>query len=171
MAKPRSGGSTKRGAVRIKRAYEPREDGEGRRVLVDRLWPRGVSKEELAPDEWVREVAPSDELRKWFAHEPARWPEFQRRYRRELASGPAREAVDRLVEQARRGAMTLLYGARDEERNQAVVLAEVIGERLSRGSEPAAKRPATPRRTTPPARGDGRSTRKARPTTARTRAR
>lgn len=155
MAMRRSGGATKRSAVRIKRAYEARTDDEGHRVLVDRLWPRGIRKEVLAPDEWVREVAPSDELRKWFAHEPERWPEFQRRYRRELASGPASEAVDRLVEQARSGPLTLLYSAHDEERNQAVVLAELIGERLAgkdRGAERSPERVGSTRAIAPSAR-------------------
>lgn len=140
MAMRKTSGGTKRG-LRIKRAYEARTDDEGHRVLVDRLWPRGVRKDVLQPDEWVREVAPSDELRKWFAHEPERWPEFQRRYRRELASGPASEAVDRLVEQARSGPVTLLYSAHDEARNQAVVLSEVISERLTGRRKAAATSP------------------------------
>lgn len=107
-----------------------RRPGDGTRVLVDRLWPRGVRKEALEHDLWLREVGPSDELRTWFGHRVDRWPEFARRYRAELA-GPERSAlVEQLVDLARRGPVTLLFGSRDEEHNQAAVLRDVVLERL-----------------------------------------
>ena len=112
--------------VRLKRAYDPAEPGDGYRVLVDRLWPRGVSKERARLDEWARELAPSTELRAWFGHDPARFAEFERRYRTELAAHG--EKVDELRRRARAGTLTLVYAARDEEHNDAVVLAEVLRE-------------------------------------------
>ena len=109
--------------VRIKRIYElPGRDGE--RVLVDRLWPRGVAKEGARIDQWLKDIAPSAELRAWFAHDPARWAQFRRRYRRELAA--CRAQIEALRRLARRRPLTLLYSARDERHNQAVVLREVI---------------------------------------------
>ncbi len=108
--------------IRLKRAYDESAAEDGCRVLVDRLWPRGVSKEYAALDRWMREVAPSDELRTWFDHDPEKWVEFRRRYEDEL---DARE--DDLVflrQKAEAGTLTLVYGARDTEHNQAVVLAE-----------------------------------------------
>ena len=114
--------------VVIKRVYEPAKAGDGTRVLVDRVWPRGVSRERAALDRWMPEVAPSAELRRWFGHDPDRWPAFRERYRGELTGSP--HLAD-LIAIARRGRLTLLYSARDEERNQAVVLAEVISERLA----------------------------------------
>jgi len=159
----------KRSTLRIERAYEPRADEEGRRVLVDRLWPRGIRKQALALDEWIREVAPSDDLRKWFGHDPSVWHDFQRRYRRELASGPAREAFDHLVELARRGPLTLVYGARDEEHNNAAVLAKMIGQRLSRARPEG---PVAPRRSPRAGRPSARALRgKARTAAARSRGR
>jgi uncharacterized protein YeaO (DUF488 family) len=119
--------------VKLRRAYEAPAAGEGRKVLVDRVWPRGVSKASLQPDLWLREVAPSTELRKWFDHRRERWDEFRRRYREELRSGPAHQALDQLVELARRGPVVLLFGARDPELNQATVLREMVEERLSGG--------------------------------------
>lgn len=113
--------------VRLKRAYDPAEPGDGYRVLVDRLWPRGVSKERARLDEWARELAPSTELRTWFGHDPERFAEFERRYRAELAAHD--EKLDELRRRAREGTLTLVYGARDEEHNDAVVLAELLGER------------------------------------------
>jgi uncharacterized protein YeaO (DUF488 family) len=97
-----------------------------------------VRKEELSPDEWLRDLSPSDELRHWFGHDPTRWSEFRSRYRRELAHGPAREALRHLVERAQVGPVTLLYGARDEEHNNAVVLQEMIEARLRRARSPQA---------------------------------
>lgn len=113
--------------IHLKRVYEPAGDADGTRVLVDRVWPRGLTKAEADVALWLREVAPSSELRKWFGHDPARWPEFRRRYREELADNPA---LVRLEELARSGPLTLVYGARDEEHNQAVVLVELLGEKL-----------------------------------------
>lgn len=110
--------------VRIKRAYEPPSDDDGYRVLVDRLWPRGVSHEGARLDEWARDLAPSTELRRWFGHEAGRFEEFRRRYTAELAAHEAR--LEELRRRARRGTVTLVYGARDTERNGAVVLAEVL---------------------------------------------
>ena len=114
-------------AVRSKRAYEPPEPSDGYRVLVDRLWPRGVAKEDARLDEWARELAPSPELRKWFAHDPGRFEEFRRRYLEELAAHG--EKLDELRRRARGGTVTLVYAARDTEHNDAVVLAEVLRRR------------------------------------------
>ena len=111
-------------AVRIKRAYESSERTDGYRVLIDRIWPRGVSKEEARLDEWARELAPSTELRRWFGHEPAKFDEFRRRYRAELAGHE--QKLRELRRRARGGTLTLVYGARDTEHNDAVVLAELL---------------------------------------------
>lgn len=110
--------------VRVKRAYEPVERSDGYRVLVDRLWPRGVAKDEARLDEWPRELAPSPELRRWFGHEPERFEEFRRRYRDELATQA--DKLRELRRRAREGTVTLVYGARDTEHNGAVVLAELL---------------------------------------------
>jgi uncharacterized protein YeaO (DUF488 family) len=115
--------------VRLRRAYEPPGLDDGQRFLVDRIWPRGVTKADLKIDGWLRDVAPSDELRRWFGHDPARWTEFAARYRQELAAPP--EALARLVEAARRGPITLVYGARDKQHNEAVVLKEVLDAALA----------------------------------------
>lgn len=109
--------------LKTKRVYLPPEASDGRRILVDRLWPRGLSKEKADIDLWLKEVGPSDSLRKWFHHEVANWPEFRRRYEAELQDSPA---LAELREAIAKGPATLLYGARDEEHNQAVVLAEVL---------------------------------------------
>ena len=108
----------------MKRAYEPPERTDGYRVLIDRIWPRGVSKEEARLDEWARELAPSTELRRWFDHEPAKFDEFRRRYRAELAGHE--QKLRELRRRARGGTLTLVYGARDTEHNDAVVLAELL---------------------------------------------
>ena len=110
----------------IRRAYVPPTANDGYRVLVDRVWPRGVSKEHIHVDEWAKDVAPSDELRKWFGHDPERWDEFQSRYRKELEGN---DALDELVERSRSKRITLVYGAHDELHNQAVLLQKVIDER------------------------------------------
>jgi len=110
--------------LRMKRVYvEPSED-DGRRILVDRLWPRGLAKEKAKVDLWLKDVAPSNELRKWFGHDPQRWPEFKRRYAEELRT--LGEPLALLRQEAKHGAVTLLYGARDEEHNEAVVLLELL---------------------------------------------
>jgi uncharacterized protein YeaO (DUF488 family) len=106
--------------ILLKRAYQPYDENDGFRVLVDGLWPRGVTKGAAHIDLWLKEVAPSAELRKWFGHEPERWQEFRKRYLAELRHKP--DAVGTLVEHARHGKMTLVYGAKDEQHNQAVVL-------------------------------------------------
>ena len=111
--------------IRIKRIYDPPEPGDGRRVLVDRLWPRGLSKDAAKVDEWLKETAPSDELRKWFGHDPARWEEFRVRYKDELKAHML--LLQRLKAEAGTDTVTLLYAARDEEHNNAVVLKEIIG--------------------------------------------
>jgi uncharacterized protein YeaO (DUF488 family) len=113
--------------VRAKRVYEEPDDGDGYRVLIDHVWPRGVSRERAHLDEWARELAPSDELRQWFDHVPARFGEFRSRYRAELAAHS--ERVEELRRRARGGALTIVYAARDAEHNNAVVLAELIRNR------------------------------------------
>ncbi len=110
--------------VRIKRAYLPASARDGTRILVDRIWPRGLRKSDAAIERWLREVAPSTELRHWFGHDPARWEEFQRRYRAEL-KGKA-ELLDELRRIARGHALTLVYSAHDERHNQAVVLRDIL---------------------------------------------
>ena len=120
--------------IRIKRAYEPAVPEDGIRVLVDRVWPRGMTKADLAIQAWERDVAPSTELRRWFGHRSELWAEFQNRYRQELAAKTA--ALDSLLELARRGNLTLVYGAKDEERNQAVVIRAVLEERLAPAARP-----------------------------------
>jgi uncharacterized protein YeaO (DUF488 family) len=112
------------GRVATKRIYEEPRRGDGYRVLVDRVWPRGVSRDRAQVDEWAKDLAPSAELRKWFAHKPERFVEFRRRYRAELAE--RREQLDELRKRARKGTVTLVYGARDEQHNNAVVLAELV---------------------------------------------
>ncbi|MBO0706522.1 MAG: DUF488 family protein [Candidatus Dormibacteraeota bacterium] len=118
--------------IRLRRVYEPPASAaeEGTRVLVDRVWPRGIRKESLAHDLWLRDLGPSTTLRKWFGHQPERWDEFRRRYREELVQDPQRGLLDQLEELARRGPLTLLYSARDERHNQAVVIREGLEDRL-----------------------------------------
>jgi uncharacterized protein YeaO (DUF488 family) len=115
--------------IRVKRVYAPPQRTDGCRVLVDRLWPRGVGKEEARLDEWCREIAPSDELRRWYGHAPEKWPEFRRRYFAELAA--KEEIVAELVQKARGEGLTLVFGAKDEEHNNAVVLKEYLEMRLN----------------------------------------
>lgn len=110
--------------VKIKRAYEQPDDGDGTRILVDRLWPRGVSKEKAHIDLWLRELGPSTELRKWFGHDPERWAEFRTKYRSELNNKA--ELIAQIKEAARHGPVTLIYSAHDEEHNDAVVLQELL---------------------------------------------
>ena len=110
--------------VRLKRAYEPAAASDGDRILIDRIWPRGVTREEAQLDEWARDLAPSTELRRWFAHDPARFGEFRRRYGAELAGQEGK--VRELRRRARAGTVTLVYGARDAEHNDAIVLAEIL---------------------------------------------
>lgn len=112
------------GRVHVKRIYEPAARSDGFRVLVDRLWPRGIAKERAALDLWMKEIAPSTELRRWFGHDPKRWRQFQARYRAELHEhGPELAA---LRSRARKGTVTLLFGARDLVHNEAVALKEIL---------------------------------------------
>jgi uncharacterized protein YeaO (DUF488 family) len=113
--------------IRIKRTYEPLKRGDGRRILVERLWPRGMTREALAAHAWMKDVAPSAELRKWFGHRVQRWPEFQRRYRAELRANA--DAWRPILEASARGAVTLLYSAHDPLHNGAVVLRDFLMER------------------------------------------
>ncbi len=110
--------------LRIKRVYEPAEAGDGARVLVDRVWPRGVTKQAAALTLWLKDIAPSTELRKWFGHEPERWDEFRRRYHAELEQD--QDALAELRELRGKGRVTLLYGAHDTEHNQAVALRDYL---------------------------------------------
>ncbi len=110
--------------VKIKRVYEPKERGDGERILVDRLWPRGLTKQAAAVDEWMKDLGPSNELRKWFGHDPARWPEFRRRFLAELKT--QRESLTTLARKARDHTVTLVFGAHDTEHNNAVVLKGLI---------------------------------------------
>ena len=112
------------GRIQIKRVYETPDASDGFRVLVDRLWPRGVAKERAALDLWMKDIAPSTELRRWFGHDPERWTEFQTRYRAELKEHETDLAE--LRSRARKGTVTLLFGARDTEHNEAVVLKNVL---------------------------------------------
>lgn len=112
--------------LRVKRIYEPPESADGYRVLVDRIWPRGVSRQHANLDEWLKDIAPDSELRRWFNHRPDRWNEFQRRYRRQLAR--KQEMVEDLRARAKAGTMTLLYSARNTLHNQAVALKAYIEE-------------------------------------------
>lgn len=111
--------------INIKRVYEKPVKEDGIRILVDRLWPRGMTKPKARIDLWLKEIAPSAELRKWFGHDPAKWPEFKKRYRRELKMN--KDAVLILKDQMKKGTITLIYAAKDEEHNEARVLKESFG--------------------------------------------
>lgn len=111
-------------AIKIKRVYEPASASDGYRVLVDRLWPRGISKEKASVDLWLKEVGPSDELRKWFGHDPAKFTDFASRYEQELATNPALAELKKLASE--REVVTLVYSAKDEAHNQAVVLQDYL---------------------------------------------
>lgn len=116
--------------VRLQRAYDEPTADDGYRVLVDRLWPRGRSKEVLHLDSWARDLGPSTELRKWFGHDPARWEEFRNRYRAELDDSSRAQALDALAERAAKGPVTLVFGAHDVEHNEALVIAQALERRL-----------------------------------------
>ncbi len=111
--------------VKIKRIYDPVSSSDGKRVYIDRLWPRGLKKSEAVFDEWLKEISPSNELRKWFGHDPAKWQEFKKRYRKEL--GGKEDLIDRLKKEAKRKIVTLLYSAKETEHNNAVALKEFLG--------------------------------------------
>jgi uncharacterized protein YeaO (DUF488 family) len=126
--------------IQVKRAYETLAASDGSRFLVDRIWPRGLKKEQLAVEGWLKDVAPSDRLRKWFGHDPEKWDEFRRRYAAEL-DGRA-EAWRPLLEKSRGSTVTLLYGARDTEHNNAVALREFLLAKAPSGSGGQPKRRA-----------------------------
>jgi len=112
--------------IRLKRVYDPHADSDGKRILVDRLWPRGIKKEDAGLDLWLKDIAPSDGLRKWFSHDPSRWQEFKKRYRKELED--RQDLISDLRTEARNKTVTLLFAAKDTERNNAVALKEIIEE-------------------------------------------
>lgn len=116
--------------LKIKRVYEDAEAGDGNRFLVERLWPRGMKKEDLKMKAWLKDVAPSPSLRKWYGHDPEKWEEFQQRYRAELESKP--EAWRPILDEAQRGNVTLLYSARDVEHNSALLLKSFLLERMGK---------------------------------------
>jgi uncharacterized protein YeaO (DUF488 family) len=116
--------------VKIKRVYAQPDKEDGTRILVDRLWPRGLTKEKAAVDLWLKEIAPSTELRKWFGHDPEKWTEFKKRYRAELAKND--EQIATLKEHLKKGPVTLVYGAKDEEHNEALVLQEYVNHKPAR---------------------------------------
>ncbi|MEO8341489.1 MAG: DUF488 domain-containing protein [Nitrospirota bacterium] len=110
--------------IKLKRAYEKPDPNDGVRILVDRLWPRGLTKAKAAIDVWIKEIAPSTELRKWFAHDPKKWKGFRERYHKEIKHHP--DEVELIRSKAREETVTLIYGARDQEHNEAVVLKELL---------------------------------------------
>lgn len=116
----------------LKRAYDPPSSRDGYRVLVERLWPRGVRKDDLALDAWEKAVAPSAELRKWYGHDPAKWKEFVARYTRELAAPEAQQVLDALTARARRGRVTLVFATHDPALSNASVLKQILERRLAR---------------------------------------
>jgi len=116
--------------IKLKRIYEPPAESDGERLLVDRLWPRGISKDAAKLTQWLKDLAPSPGLRRWFRHNPERWSEFQDRYRTELMDPQKSAILQNVVERARRGPVTLLYAARDPEHNNAVVLKNLLAELL-----------------------------------------
>ena len=124
--------------IEVKRAYEPFSSGDGKRYLVERLWPRGIRKDQLRMDGWLKDVAPSAELRQWFSHDPAKWAEFRRRYFRELDTNPA--VWQPILDAVSGGKMvTLIYSARDTEHNNAVALRDYLQKKLQRHSARARK--------------------------------
>ena len=130
--------------VKLKRAYEPPSGADGYRVLVERLWPRGVRKEALPLDAWEKEIAPSTALRKWFAHDPERWSEFKRRYHAELEEGPQSELLRALAERAAAAPLTLIFSSHDVDHNNAVVLRDELerrARRLARAAHRATRAP------------------------------
>lgn len=118
--------------ILVKRVYEEPAESDGLRVLVDRLWPRGMAKEKAKVDAWLKELAPSSALRKWFGHEPAKWEEFQKRYSEELDANPA--VADFLTRYQEQAVVTLLYGAKDEKHNQALVLQSYLKDTIGPGT-------------------------------------
>lgn len=119
--------------IKLKRAYEDPADDDGERVLVERLWPRGITKDKARIDEWRKDVSPSPELRQWFSHDPAKWEEFKRRYWSELARNPV--PVQELKRKASHGIVTFVYSAKDQEHNSALLLKEFLESSLQRGGD------------------------------------
>lgn len=117
-------------SIEVQRVYDRGPVKSGKRILVDRLWPRGIRKEDLQLDLWLKDVGPSTSLRKWFGHDPDRWTEFRRRYKAELQQPAQRAQIEQLIRLARRGKVTMLYGARDQQHNEAIVLREVVEKAL-----------------------------------------
>lgn len=113
--------------IKLKRAYEPPDKSDGKRILVDRLWPRGLTKKKAGIDLWLKEIAPTTELRKWFGHEPDKWKRFRGRYETEIRHKA--DLLQRLEHEGREGTITLIYGARDEKHNEALVLKQVLERR------------------------------------------
>jgi uncharacterized protein YeaO (DUF488 family) len=112
--------------LKIKRAYEKEEPGDGKRLLIDRLWPRGISKAEAGIDEWLKDLGPSTELRKWFGHDPEKWPEFKKRYLKELSDPAKTSLLEVIAHSARRSTVTLVYSAKDTEHSDVKVLQEIV---------------------------------------------
>ena len=112
--------------IKIKRIYDPPSRGDGKRIYIDRLWPRGMKKDEVKIDEWLKEISPSDALRKWFGHDPSKYKEFRRRYAEELAKRS--ETLERIRKGGKKETVTLLFSAKDVEHNNATVLKEILGE-------------------------------------------
>jgi uncharacterized protein YeaO (DUF488 family) len=126
--------------LKLKRAYERASREDGQRILVERLWPRGIRKASLQLDAWLKEVAPTTALRQWFSHDPRKWDEFRQRYRAELERHP--EVCDPILKAARRGTVTLVYSSHDSEHNNAVALRDYLESRLGRKHRPAAHKSA-----------------------------
>lgn len=116
--------------VKLKRVYEEPSPADGHRILVDRLWPRGLKKEEAHLEDWLKDLAPINELRRWFSHDPQRWEEFHRRYLQELEDPVKAPLLDDLLTRARQGTVTLVFAAKDKERNNAVVMKTFLDDRL-----------------------------------------
>ena len=140
--------------IATKRAYEPYAPSDGYRVLIDRLWPRGLSKANAQLDAWAKEIAPSRELREWYEHDPAKWPEFRKRYAKELKAPAAQAVLDDLVRRGQRGRVTLVYASHAADISDVAVLSQLLGRRLN---APKAKRPVARVRRAPGAKRPGRS--------------
>lgn len=118
--------------LKIKRVYEKKEASDGKRILVDGLWPRGMSKSDAFIDEWMKDLSPSAELRKWYGHDPEKWPEFRKRYLKELSSPDKRDLLEGLAQEASCANVTLVYGAKDSEHSNARVLEELLSQGLKK---------------------------------------
>ncbi|MCC6414375.1 MAG: DUF488 domain-containing protein [Opitutaceae bacterium] len=139
-ATPKTPSRTESNRLQIKRAYDPAAKTDGMRLLVERLWPRGIKKEALRLDGWLKDAAPSTELRLWFSHDPAKWPEFQRRYEAELKQRP--DAWQPILDAAKQGKVTLLFSSHDAEHNNVVALRRFLKKRAKRRASPAAAKTA-----------------------------